>query len=172
MNQSIKSAQALCVLAKRAVIKLAFQGCTVSTAESCTGGLIAKALTDIPGSSAVFCGGFVTYTNEIKIGVLGVDSDVIARHTEVSFACAEAMAAGARERLGATLAVSLTGFAGPTGGTDADPVGTVYIGIASLRGVRSERFQAPDPSTRESVRNAAAVRALELLYGEGRLLVN
>ena len=154
------------------VREFAQKGITVGTAESCTGGLVAKLITDVAGSSQVLLGGFVTYTNEVKTRLLGVDPGIFARDTEVSFACAEAMAAGARERLGATLAVSLTGFAGPTGGTDADPVGTVYIGIASARGVRSERFQAPDPSTRESVRNAAAVRALELLYGEGRLLVN
>ena len=146
------------------------KGITVCTAESCTGGLVAKLITDVAGSSQVLLGGFVTYTNEVKMRLLGVDSELLARETEVSHACAKAMAAGARERLGATLAVSLTGFAGPTGGTDADPVGTVYIGIASPRGVVSERFQAPDPSTRKKVREAAAMRALELLYCEGARL--
>ena len=165
MNQPIKSAQALCILAKRAVIKLASQGCTVSTAESCTGGLIAKALTDIPGSSAVLCGGFVTYTNEIKIGVLGVDSDVIARHTEVSFACAEAMAKCAHEKTGSEFALSTTGYAGPGGGTDADPVGTVYIGIATPNGVRSERICVAD-ATRTQVRVTAAYCALQMLMDE------
>ena len=146
------------------------KGITVCTAESCTGGLVAKLITDVAGSSQVLLGGFVTYTNEVKTRLLGVDPAILARDSEVSHACAKAMAAGARERLGATLAVSLTGFAGPTGGTDADPVGTVYIGVASPCGVVSERFQAPDPSSRERVREAAAKRALELLYREGELL--
>ena len=163
MNQPIKTAQALHVLAKRAVKRLASHGCTVSTAESCTGGLIAKAITDVPGSSAVLCGGFVTYTNEIKIGVLGVDPDVIARHTEVSFACAEAMAKGARERLGTTYALATTGYAGPGGGTDADPVGTVYLALATPGGVKSERFSAPAGANRTTVRKAATLRAFEML---------
>ena len=165
MNQPIKTAQALHVLAKRAVKKLASHGCTVSTAESCTGGLIAKAITDVPGSSAVLCGGFVTYTNEIKIGVLGVDPDVIARHTEVSFACAEAMARCAREKTGSAFTLSTTGYAGPSGGTDADPVGTVYIGIATPNGVRSERICVAD-ATRTQVRITAAYCALQMLMDE------
>ena len=146
------------------------KGITVCTAESCTGGLVAKLITDVAGSSQVLLGGFVTYTNEVKMQLLGVDPEILARDSEVSHVCAKAMALGARERVGATLAVSLTGFAGPTGGNDADPVGTVYIGIASPRGAFSERFSAPDPSSRERVREAAAMRALELLYEEGALL--
>lgn len=146
------------------------KGITVGTAESCTGGLVAKLITDVAGSSQVLRGGFVTYTNEVKTRLLGVDPLIFERETEVSHACAKAMAAGAGERLDVTLAVSLTGFAGPTGGTEDDPVGTVYIGIASPRGVTSERFCAPDPSTRESVRHAAAMRALELLYLEAQFL--
>ena len=149
---------------------LSQRGLTVGTAESCTGGLVAKLITDVAGSSSVLHGGFVTYTNEIKMRLLGVDPQIIALESEVSHGCAKAMAVGARERLRVTLAVSLTGFAGPTGGTDADPVGTVYIGVASPRGVISERFVAPDASTREGVRNAAAMRALELLYREALLL--
>ena len=145
-------------------------GVTVGTAESCTGGLVAKLLTDVAGSSAVFSGGFVTYTNELKTALLGVSPLIFESDTEVSHACAKAMAVGARERLGVTVAVSLTGYAGPSGGSAADPVGTVYIGLASPRGVRSERFSAPDASTRENVRNAAAQRALELLYQEGDAL--
>ena len=146
------------------------KGITVGTAESCTGGLVAKLITDVAGSSSVLRGGFVTYTNEIKIDLLGVDPQIIALESEVSHACARAMASGARVRLGVTIAVSLTGFAGPTGGTEKDPVGTVYIGIASPRGVVSERFAASDSTTREGVRNDAAMRALELLYRESQLL--
>ena len=150
-------------LAKALIRHGSAKGITLATAESCTGGLIAKTLTDVSGSSAVFCGGFVTYTNEAKQTLLGVDAEIFARDTEVSHACAKAMAEGARQRLGADVAVSTTGFAGPTGGTAADPVGTVYIGISTSSGVHSERFCAPDGSTRAQVRAAATKRALELL---------
>ena len=152
------------VTAQRLVRELARRGITVGTAESCTGCLVAKLITDVSGSSAVLKGGFVTYTNEMKTELLGVSPAIFEADTEVSHACAKAMAEGARARLGVTLAVSLTGFAGPTGGTDADPVGTVYIGVSSSEGTWSERFSAPDATTRARVRNAAAQRALELLY--------
>ena len=150
-------------LAKKLVEVFSKQQLTVGTAESCTGGLVAKLITDIPGSSAVLKGGFVTYTNEIKIALLGVDADMIARETEVSDACARAMAQGARKRLQCDVAVSLTGYAGPGGGTDADPVGTVYIGISTKTTTFCERFSAPTGSNREDVRLASAHRALELL---------
>ena len=153
-------------MAKRVVRELAARGITVSTAESCTGGLIAKLITDVSGSSAVLAGGCVSYTNEIKISVLGVDPTIIERDTEVSHACAAAMAEGARARFGTDLSVSTTGYAGPTGGTERDPVGTVYIAVASPNGTRTERFSAPLGATRSGVRNAAAYRALELLCEE------
>ena len=153
-------------MAKRVVRELAARGITVSTAESCTGGLIAKLITDVSGSSAVLAGGCVSYTNEIKISVLGVDPTIIERNTEVSHACAAAMAEGARARFGTDLAVSTTGYAGPTGGTERDPVGTVYIAVATPNGTRTERFSAPLGATRCGVRNAAAYRALELLCEE------
>lgn len=152
-----------CKQAYALVRELETRGMTAATAESCTGGLIAKLITDVSGSSRVFAGGFVTYTNEIKIGVLGVDANVIARDTEVSHACAGEMAARARERMHTDLAVSTTGFAGPGGGTDADPVGTVYIGVSTKNGTVSHRFSASGGATREEVRFAAACRALELL---------
>ncbi len=152
------------VLCRRLVREFACRGITVGSAESCTGGLIAKMITDISGSSSVFSGALVTYTNEIKTRVLGVDPDVIARETEVSAACAAEMAARARERLGTTLAVSTTGFAGPGGGNEKDPVGTVYIGVATSGGVTVERFCAPIGADRRQVRNAAARRALALLW--------
>jgi PncC family amidohydrolase len=149
--------------ARQLVKKFAETGITVSTAESCTGGLIAKLITDVPGSSSVLAGGCVSYTNEIKTTVLGVDPAIIARDTEVSHACAAAMAEGARRLFGTDLAVSTTGFAGPTGGTEDDPVGTVYLAVASACGTRTERFTAPVGASRCGVRNAAALRALELL---------
>lgn len=154
---------ALYEAAERVIARFRERGMTVAGAESCTGGLIAKTLTDVPGSSAVFAGACVTYTNAVKELLLGVDPAVIARDTEVSHACAAAMAAGVRERLGVDAAVSTTGFAGPGGGTPRDPVGTVYIGISTAAGVRTERFSAPDPSSRAAVRASAALRALQLL---------
>lgn len=149
--------------ATRLVRECAKRGVKIATAESCTGGLIAKSVTDVAGSSAVFSGGAVTYTNEVKIALLGVDPNVIARESEVSHVCAKAMAEGARARFGVDLAVSTTGYAGPTGGTPTDPVGTVYIGVSSPDGTYSERFCAPDGLTRAGVRRAATDRAIALL---------
>ena len=152
--------------AKALVRLLEAEGKTLSTAESCTGGLIAKSVTDIAGSSAVFCGACVTYTNEMKIDLLGVDPTLIERESEVSLACACAMAEGVKCRLHTDLAVSTTGYAGPGGGTEADPVGTVYVGLSSVRGTRAFRFSAPAGANRAQVRNAAALFALELLKKE------
>lgn len=154
----------LYALSEKLVKCLRVCGETLASAESCTGGLIAKAITDVPGSSAVFCGACVTYTNEVKMRMLGVDPEIIARESEVSFACAEAMATGVRERLGSTYALSTTGYAGPGGGSEKDPVGTVYLALATETGVVSERFSAPPDSSRKDVRNAAALRALEMLW--------
>lgn len=148
--------------ALRLVRRLAACRRTLATAESCTGGLIAKRITDIPGSSAVFPGGCVTYTNPVKEDLLGVEPGIIARDTEVSAACAEAMARGVRLRLHSDVGISTTGYAGPGGGTERDPVGTVYIGVSTARHTFCERFCAPAGSTRAQVRNAAASRAIEL----------
>ena len=147
--------------AARLVRTFAERGLTFSTAESCTGGLIAKLVTDVSGSSTVLAGGCVSYTNEVKTRVLGVPKAVIDRDTEVSVACAEAMATGARRLFGTDVAVSTTGCAGPTGGTEKDPVGTVYIGVATEQGSDCIRFSAPQGSDRATVRLAAAVVALE-----------
>lgn len=147
---------------------------TIATAESCTGGGIAKALTELPGSSAVFLGGAVTYTDGMKRTLLGVPQELLDAHTAVSAPCAKAMAEGIRERTGASLAVSATGYAGPGGGTEKDPVGTVYIGIASPRACFAERFSAPAPAptdaTRTEIREAVILRALELLLREAEAL--
>lgn len=148
--------------AKNLFCALQKAGLTVSTAESCTGGLIAKLLTDLPGSSAVFAGGCVSYTNAVKTAVLGVDAAVIDQHTEVSFACAEAMANGARALFGTDLAVATTGYAGPGGGMEKDPVGTVYLAVSSGAGCVSERFCAPQGSTRGEVRALAAARVMAM----------
>ena len=150
-------------LAKQVIERYAARGWTAATAESCTGGLIAKLLTDIPGSSAVFCGACVTYTNAVKERLLGVSPATIERETEVSRACAEEMAAGVRRAVGSDVSVSTTGYAGPGGGTERDPVGTVYIGWSFAHTTGSERFEAPAGVDRAGVREAAARRALELL---------
>ena len=130
------------------------KGLTVSGAESCTGGLIAKCLTDIPGSSAVFCGACVTYTNEIKIKLLGVDPAVIEAHTEVSDACAAAMAEGARQAFGTDVAYSTTG-------TEKDPVGTVYIAISTAKETVVHRLSLPQDWTRDRIRREATRTVLE-----------
>lgn len=153
----------LYAVSERVVRLLSARGETVSTAESCTGGLIAKSLTDIPGSSAVFPGGVVAYTNAVKSALLGVSPRIFETETEVSHACAKAMAKGAADALGTTYAISVTGYAGPGGGTERDPVGTVYLGLHSPRGTESIRFSAPAGADREAVRNAAALTALAWL---------
>ena len=99
----------------------------LATAESCTGGLIAARLTSVPGSTDVIVGGIVSYANEVKIEQLGVPPELIEEHGAVSAEVAEAMARGARERLGVDVAVSVTGIAGPGGGTEEKPVGLVYF---------------------------------------------
>ena len=142
------------------------RGLTLATAESCTGGLVAGRITSVPGSSAVFLGGVVSYSNEVKRELLGVPQEVLERVGAVSAECAEAMAAGARGRLKADAAVSVTGIAGPDGGTPAKPVGLVFFGVATAAGVKSERcLFAGD---RESVRRQAADRALALLMAAAR----
>ena len=165
MKNSIVSSSELRRISALAVRMLKEKSVTLSTAESCTGGLIAKSITDIAGSSAILAGGMVTYTNRIKIDVLGVDADIIEKHTEVSHACAKAMAERAKTLFGTDYALSATGYAGPGGGTEADPTGTVYIGIATPNGVRSERV-CVENATRTQVRNAVTHHAFEMLLAE------
>ena len=114
-----------------AVRVLTERGITVSCAESCTGGLIGKLFTDVSGASAVFAGGMITYTNNIKINKLGVSANTVDTYTEVSAECAAEMAVRAREYFETDIGISATGFAGPTGGNESDPVGTVYLGISN-----------------------------------------
>ena len=165
MKISIVSSAELRKQAATAVGALKETQRTVATAESCTGGLIAKSITDIAGSSAVLAGGMVTYTNRIKTDVLGVDAAIIEQHTEVSHACAKAMAERAKAMFGTDYALSATGYAGPGGGTEKDPTGTVYIGIATPNGSRSERV-CVENATRAQVRNTVAHYALQMLLNE------
>jgi nicotinamide-nucleotide amidase len=135
---------------------------TAATAESCTGGLVAARLTSIPGSSAVFLGGIVAYSNAVKEAELGVPEQVLREHGAVSAETAAAMARGARERLATDLAVSVTGIAGPDGGTPEKPVGLVYL-CASGPG-RELAVDFVVTGDRETVRRRATVAALHLLH--------
>jgi len=134
---------------------------TVATAESCTGGLVAASITAIPGSSGYFLGGLVTYADDAKTDLLGVPEPMLAAHGAVSAQVARAMASGARERFGATLAVSVTGVAGPDGGSPAKPVGLTYLGLAADDDVAVQRFLFD--GDRAANRTAAATAALEWL---------
>lgn len=136
---------------------------TISGAESCTGGLIAKEITDVAGSSSVFFGACVTYTNEIKMKLIGVPPSVIEAHTEVSYACAEAMAEGARRTFGTDVAYATTGYAGPGGGTEKDPVGTVYVAFRTADQTVSHRLSLPTTASRKEVREEASRFVLETL---------
>ena len=138
------------------------RGLTVGTAESCTGGLVAKLLTDLPGSSAVFRGGVVSYTNGVKAGLLGVPQDLLDRYGAVSPQVAEAMARGAKAALGCDIALSTTGVAGPDADDRGNPIGLVYLGLAWGDQCRVTEFRA-GPVERERVRRQAAQTALDLL---------
>ena len=122
----------LVVLAARLQARCVALGITVATAESCTGGLVAHALTEVPGSSAYVRGGIVAYANDVKAEQLGVPQAALEAHGAVSAQVAVAMAEGARERLHADLGVGVTGVAGPDGGTEEKPVGLVYVAVAAI----------------------------------------
>jgi nicotinamide-nucleotide amidase len=151
-------------LARRVVDENRAIGRRVALAESCTGGLVAAAITEIPGSSAVLDRSFVTYSNEAKKETLGVAGDVIDAFGAVSIACVYAMAQGALEHSDADVAVAISGIAGPDGGSEQKPVGTVVFARAKRyaedREAESRLFQAED---RSEVRRQATLCALELL---------
>ena len=147
----------------RLVHKLKEKGLTISCAESCTGGLIAKYITDISGASSVFCGGVVSYVNQVKMGVLGVLPSTIDKYTEVSYECAMEMAKCVKELMSTDIGISTTGFAGPGGGTDKDPVGTVYVGIAYGDYCKSVRLSLGTTLTREEIRDKACYELISLL---------
>jgi PncC family amidohydrolase len=139
----------------------ALKGKTLATAESCTGGSIGAALTAVPGSSKVYKGGIISYTNEVKIHQLGVNAETLNREGAVSADVAEEMALGARKVLNADVAVSVTGLAGPDGDEFGNPVGTVFIGYSDKDTTISRKFLFS--GNRDDVRKQAIQAALELI---------
>jgi PncC family amidohydrolase len=137
------------------------RGLTLGTAESCTGGLVAARLTGVAGSSDVFRGGVVAYSNDLKERELGVSARVLEDHGAVSAEAAQAMAQGARERLGADIGVAVTGVAGPGGGSEEKPVGLVYLHAAGPSGEEARKLDLP--GDREMVRGRATAAALHLV---------
>lgn len=160
LSKDEPNAQTLVGLAADLLLK---NGLMMATAESCTGGLIAAACTDAPGSSAWFERGFVTYSNAAKTQMLGVDAALIARHGAVSEAVARAMAEGAIGQSNAQVALAVTGVAGPSGGSLEKPVGTVWFGWAVRGQTSAERMRFD--GDRAAVRAAAVMFALRRLLG-------
>ena len=149
-------------LEKVVVHLLAGQGRTLAIAESCTGGLIASRITDVPGSSGVFRYGFVTYANEAKQDLLGVSRDALRTHGAVSGPVAQQMAEGALEAGGADLAVAVTGIAGPAGGSEEKPVGTVFLGLAE-KGKETRVYKQFHPWARDAFKRQVSQSALNLV---------
>ena len=145
-------------------VLLQSSGANLATAESCTGGLIAELITQIPGASTWFVGGWVTYSNEMKTTQLGVDANLIETHGAVSWQVAKAMCEGAVKQSGATTALSTTGIAGPSGASKEKPVGMVYIGskVTSESQIRGFRFSG----TRAGIQEQTAVTALQMLCNQ------
>ena len=147
-------------LEKEVAAALRGRGLTLSLAESCTGGAVAARLVSVPGVSAVFLGGVVSYTNEIKEALLGVHRDTLAAHTAVSAPVALEMAEGVRRKTGSDIALSVTGLAGPGGGTEEIPVGRVFVGVSTVSGARVCTF------TFCGGRRAVRRRAVKAVLGE------
>ncbi|WP_251197919.1 CDP-diacylglycerol--glycerol-3-phosphate 3-phosphatidyltransferase [Anaerotardibacter muris] len=159
-NEGSKRSSEAAQLAKQVIVLAEQKRAKLSTAESCTGGLIAGALTAIPGSSAVIEGGIVSYSNQVKHAVLGVPTDALERHGAVSEPVAKAMAEGSRKHLSTTIAVAVTGIAGPGGGSAEKPVGTVWFGIDGPSGASAEMLHFD--GDRDEIRQQTVVHALEM----------
>jgi len=153
----------LVALSERLQVACLASATTVALAESCTGGLVAAMLTTVPGSSGYFLGGVVSYADAAKRDLLGVDPAVLAAHGAVSAQVARAMVEGARTRFGASVAASVTGIAGPDGGTAEKPVGLTYIAVADEAGADVRRVVWT--GDREANRRDSAVAVLEALLG-------
>ena len=148
-------------LAERVGATCRASGRTLATAESCTGGLVAHLITEVPGSSAYFLGGLVTYADGVKTALADVPPPVLEAHGAVSAQVAVAMAEGARRRLSVDVAVAVTGIAGPDGGTDTKPVGLTYVAVADVDGDTVRRHQWSDD--RSGNKRASAAAALSLV---------
>jgi PncC family amidohydrolase len=148
-------------LAERVGATCRARGRTLATAESCTGGLVAHLITEVPGSSSYFLGGLVTYADRVKTNLADVPPPVLEAHGAVSAQVAVAMAEGARQRLGVDVAVAVTGVAGPDGGTEAKPVGLTYVAVADGHGDTVRRFQWS--ADRAGNKRASAAAALTLV---------
>ncbi len=146
----------------RVLNMLKARGMTLAAAESCTGGLIASAFVDMSGASEVFKAGLVTYMEEMKVRLLGVKSETLINHTAVSPQTAEEMCVNVSKLCGADIGVSSTGYAGPDGGTDTEPVGTVYIGIYIFGSAHIRRLSLN--GDRNEVRNKAVEEVFNFLY--------
>jgi PncC family amidohydrolase len=155
-------ADPLAELAGRLQARCVARGLTLATAESCTGGLVAHALTEVPGSSAYLRGGVVAYADDVKRALLGVPPEILAAHGAVSAQVAVAMAEGVRSRLGTDLGVAVTGVAGPDGGSQAKPVGLVYVAVAG-DGLPVEVRRFHWPGDRSANKRDSARAALEML---------
>jgi nicotinamide-nucleotide amidase len=142
-------------------LKLSLGGYTLSVAESCTGGLLAERITEVPGSSKYFIEGVVAYANDAKMRTLGVEPMLLLEHGAVSAPVAEAMAEGIRRRVGTDFGLSITGIAGPDGGTEEKPVGTVFIALAD--DVKTEHRKLHIPGDRHLIRWRSSQAALDLL---------
>ncbi len=148
-------------LAETLVRRTTERALTLAFAESCTGGLVCAAVSDVPGASACFRGGLIAYDDDVKRTILNVSDSTLAEHGAVSSACAAEMATGVRESMCSDVAVSVTGIAGPAGGSPGKPVGLVWFGVATASGVTTHERRFP-PTSREAVRDRAAAAALDL----------
>jgi nicotinamide-nucleotide amidase len=150
-------------LARETGAALTAKGITVATAESCTGGLLAGALTAIPGASDTFYGGFVTYANEAKIAMVGVPYALLREFGAVSKEVATAMAEGAMAAAGTHLGVSVTGIAGPDGGSKEKPIGLVFFAVSTTDGTRNLKKTFDPAWSRDEIRHASVIEALKLI---------
>lgn len=155
-------------LASRVIEIFREKGLSLALAESCTGGMIAETITDVAGASDIFYGSAVTYVNSAKEHILGVARETLEKHGAVSSECAEEMACGARRVYGADVAMSVTGIAGPGGGSEAKPVGTVWFGLATKDG--AETFRRRFDGDRAAVRRQTVEEVLRRLAEAGARL--
>lgn len=151
-------------ISSKIVALLLEKGLTISTAESCTGGLVAKSLTDVSGASSVFWGGVVSYDNSVKKNILGVKSETLESVGAVSHDTASQMAQGIKRIINTDVGISTTGIAGPTGGTKDKPVGTVYVGIAYKDTVEGFLLSIDSSLSRDEIRHEATRQVLTLAY--------